>query len=1332
VGAEGAIIWREGRGTYTLWPRWRAPLRHVSIARASEDCDETLLGPKDSEYRGCQSVTRSGRVCQVWTAMAPHAHTNTPSRRPDAGLGHHNYCRNPDGDTTIWCYTTDPQMRHDFCDPRLTSVSFSMVLQKFDFLKLQEDTLLIEAFERAVASVVAINARHGIISEQVDVRLAGGGSRPDHSYVHPALLKDSIVAEVGVYPMMGTAPENVRDALKAQDSNLVDAVEARLSNVPGMATVKTGPYIRIVDMTLPEARWPTPAPTAAPSPGPTSTPTAVPSAAPTLPFVGIRESLVCGTDCAPPGWRFLELPLQLAVAVWAVLFFIGLGLIVNSMWSDTESKRRRVQLVRARINKTMVYLTTVLSAVQCGLFVVRSLTSQIRDIGFFIECAVCLTYVIDTLLLFWASHLENALAGLGAMFTRVAVDCFLVASVVALALEVDGEQTWFSFSFLGAVHFRQAFKDLMEVRNVNLMSLRAQLMYAVVSTCTSAYVASMAMMSLENLGEPLLLQPYSKDKWNLLSSLYFIVSTVGTVGYGDIVAETTLGRLCAIASIFFGLYACISTMNAVMLVASMNDQGGGVFVPPARCQHVVVVGNPTADMVISFILELFHEDHSEDADDLRAVFMLPRGSTVVPRVNAALKRAPLIDAGPRVTLITGDVLSRVDQQRAGLATAVACFVLPCVMSADPAKEDTENIIRAMAVRRLAKHLRIVLMLRKAEHATLLRDAGMKPGALFACFAEDQFKMELVGKTCQAPGFAPLICNLCKCMGSDPDDEEQKKLPLWQQEYDLGSGNELYEIDLSPSYALRKALFCEVAKDVLELSEGAVYLIGLVEMRPDGAKRVLVNPGPRYAIRHPFEGVQIAGLFIAPDRGAIVQNEPGGVFHGRNQRPADEGKRKGDAPKFQFRSVKKAPADIDDALLATGLRPKQQEKVRELVHLARKYKSALQPTRPPMKMLGRGGHIVVCCIGVQGGASAEYRLGVEHFVRPLRIGYVPVTPPVVVLAPAPPLDWQNTVEYSKVYYLRGTALSLFDLDRANIKSAKAVFIVHAATAVGNFQEAWMADAEVICCTRFVESQLDPEVGTTVITELIADSNHRFIQLPSLMDVREESEDEGVALAIDAEDSSADDDDIKDSPKGKGKVEAVKAKAEPKTPSEECHEYFRQPRYACGQLYVGSVTTSLAANTLYNPSLAQLVSTMISSRVVMLEVTKVWVGKTYFEYFDDLLWSEQLLAVGLYRQGTPTTEPDKMNARRTVRSDGSFGSVSDDSDDDDEERNFLYYVYTAPPGKATILFDTDRVICFGISASIAEEEALDVAASSQFPALFASAEVEPPPAQPAIAA
>ena len=27
-----------------------------------------------------------------------------------------NYCRNPDGESTVWCYTTDPNETWEYCD----------------------------------------------------------------------------------------------------------------------------------------------------------------------------------------------------------------------------------------------------------------------------------------------------------------------------------------------------------------------------------------------------------------------------------------------------------------------------------------------------------------------------------------------------------------------------------------------------------------------------------------------------------------------------------------------------------------------------------------------------------------------------------------------------------------------------------------------------------------------------------------------------------------------------------------------------------------------------------------------------------------------------------------------------------------------------------------------------------------------------------------------------------------------------------------------------------------------------------------------------------------
>merc|ERR1719187_2788019 len=69
--------------------------------------DEACTDSKCQDYKGKQTKTRSGKTCQKWSSMTPHM-----SRYP---LLPSNYCRNPDGEPSIWCYTTDPNKRWDYC-----------------------------------------------------------------------------------------------------------------------------------------------------------------------------------------------------------------------------------------------------------------------------------------------------------------------------------------------------------------------------------------------------------------------------------------------------------------------------------------------------------------------------------------------------------------------------------------------------------------------------------------------------------------------------------------------------------------------------------------------------------------------------------------------------------------------------------------------------------------------------------------------------------------------------------------------------------------------------------------------------------------------------------------------------------------------------------------------------------------------------------------------------------------------------------------------------------------------------------------------------------------
>ena len=73
----------------------------------NQECQEG--NPLGVSYTGRMNVTPSGRTCQSWSTQHPHGHRMS-------FVGDHNYCRNPSKNIKgVWCYTTDPNKRKEFC-----------------------------------------------------------------------------------------------------------------------------------------------------------------------------------------------------------------------------------------------------------------------------------------------------------------------------------------------------------------------------------------------------------------------------------------------------------------------------------------------------------------------------------------------------------------------------------------------------------------------------------------------------------------------------------------------------------------------------------------------------------------------------------------------------------------------------------------------------------------------------------------------------------------------------------------------------------------------------------------------------------------------------------------------------------------------------------------------------------------------------------------------------------------------------------------------------------------------------------------------------------------
>ncbi|XP_043385087.1 kremen protein 1 isoform X7 [Chelonia mydas] len=64
-----------------------------------------------ADYRGTQNQTslHAGRPCLFWNETFQHPYNTLKYPNGEGGLGEHNYCRNPDGDVSPWCYIAESE-----------------------------------------------------------------------------------------------------------------------------------------------------------------------------------------------------------------------------------------------------------------------------------------------------------------------------------------------------------------------------------------------------------------------------------------------------------------------------------------------------------------------------------------------------------------------------------------------------------------------------------------------------------------------------------------------------------------------------------------------------------------------------------------------------------------------------------------------------------------------------------------------------------------------------------------------------------------------------------------------------------------------------------------------------------------------------------------------------------------------------------------------------------------------------------------------------------------------------------------------------------------------
>jgi hypothetical protein len=88
---------------------------------STQPCDELTMGHRGDAYRGCQTVSTKGKMCENWEDR----NKNLVARVPE--LGGHNYCRNPQPRYRYgpWCYVKDGGVQ--YCQPKAPAITWTTI-----------------------------------------------------------------------------------------------------------------------------------------------------------------------------------------------------------------------------------------------------------------------------------------------------------------------------------------------------------------------------------------------------------------------------------------------------------------------------------------------------------------------------------------------------------------------------------------------------------------------------------------------------------------------------------------------------------------------------------------------------------------------------------------------------------------------------------------------------------------------------------------------------------------------------------------------------------------------------------------------------------------------------------------------------------------------------------------------------------------------------------------------------------------------------------------------------------------------------------------------------
>ncbi|XP_038148938.1 calcium-activated potassium channel subunit alpha-1a isoform X19 [Cyprinodon tularosa] len=658
------------------------------------------------------------------------------------------------------------------------------------------------------------------------------------------------------------------------------------------------------------------------------------------------------------------------------------------------------------------------------------------------------------------------------------VDFFTVPPVF---VSVYLNRSWLGLRFLRALRLIQ-FSEILQFLNI----LKTSNSIKLVNLCSifiSTWLTAAGFIHLvENSGDPWenFENSQSLSYWECV---YLLMVTMSTVGYGDVYAKTTLGRLFMVFFILGGLAMFASYVPEIIELIGNRKKYGGSYSAVNGRKHIVVCGHITLESVSNFLKDFLHKDR----DDVNVEIIFLHNISPNLELEALFKRH-----FTQVEFYQGSVLNPHDLARVKIESADACLILANKYCADPDAEDASNIMRVISIKNYHPKIRIItqmLQYHNKAHLLNIPSWNWKEGDDAICLAE--LKAGFIAQSCLAQGLSTMLANLFS-MRSFIEIEED----TWQKYYLEGVANEMYTEYLSSAFVgLSFPAVCELCYVKLKL------LLIAIEFKSEqresrSRKRILINPGNHVKLQ---EGT--LGFFIASDAKEVKRaffyckachddiTDPKrikkcGCKRLEDEHPSTLSPKKKQRNGGMRNSPNCSPKMMSrhDPLLIPG-----NEQIENMDMNVKRYDSTgmfhwcpskeiekVILTRSEASMTVLSGHVVVCIFGDVTSAL----VGLRNLVMPLRASnfHYHELKPIVFVGSLDYLrrEWETLHNFPKVSILPGTPLSRADLRAVNINLCDMCVILSANQ--NNIEDASLQDKECILASLNIKSmQFDDSIG-----------------------------------------------------------------------------------------------------------------------------------------------------------------------------------------------------------------------------------------------------------------